>query len=70
MRPCAKLNEASGCDHCCFFAALWPCLQAVLRLLANAYVLHLMHLTSGGRIAAAAAQRLDLAALDALSFYQ
>ena len=45
-------------------------LQAVLRLLAHAYILHLMHLTSGGRIAAAAAQRLDLASIDALNLHR
>lgn len=43
--------------------------QAVLRLLANAYILRLMHLTSGGRVAAAAASKLDLAAAGALAFH-
>jgi hypothetical protein len=42
----------------------------VLRLLAHSYILHLMHLTSGGRIAAPAAQRLDLASIDALNFHR
>lgn len=42
----------------------------VLRLLANAYILRLMHHTSGGRIAAAAAQKLDLASAGALAFHQ
>ncbi len=45
-------------------------MQAVLRLLAHAYIALLMHLTSGGRIAAAAAEKLGLAAADALHFYQ
>ncbi|EFN60042.1 expressed protein [Chlorella variabilis] len=44
--------------------------QVVLRLLANAYILRLMHHTSGGRIAAAAAQKLDLASAGALAFHQ
>lgn len=43
--------------------------QAVLRLLGNAFIVLLMHLTSGGRIAAAAAQKLDLAAGGALAFH-
>lgn len=45
-------------------------LQAVLCLLAHAYTVYLLHLTSGGRIAAAAAQRLQLPACDALAFYR
>ncbi|PRW60809.1 heme oxygenase [Chlorella sorokiniana] len=44
--------------------------QAVLRLLAHAYTVYLMHLTSGGRIAAAAVQKLQLPAIDALAFYR
>ncbi|KAI3429555.1 hypothetical protein D9Q98_005643 [Chlorella vulgaris] len=43
--------------------------EAVLRLLGNAFIVLLMHLTSGGRIAAAAAQKLDLAAGGALAFH-
>jgi hypothetical protein len=41
----------------------------VLRLLGNAYMLLLMHLTSGGRIAAAAAEKLQLAAAGALALH-
>ena len=44
--------------------------QALLRLLANAYVVYLQHLTSGGRVGAAAAQRLGLAQAGAHSFYR
>lgn len=44
--------------------------QATLRLLANAYVLHLMHQTSGGRVAAAAASKLGLDAAGALAFHR
>lgn len=51
-------------------AAACPAAQAVLRLLANAYILRLMHLTSGGRVAAAAASKLDLAAAGALAFHR
>lgn len=47
-----------------------PSLQAALRLLANAYVLHLMHQTSGGRVAAAAASKLGLDAAGALAFHR
>ena len=50
-------------------AAQFPA-QAVLRLLAHAYTVYLMHLTSGGRIAAAAVQKLQLPAIDALAFYR
>lgn len=50
-------------------AAHFPA-QAVLRLLAHAYTVYLMHLTSGGRIAAAAVQKLLLPAIDALAFYR
>lgn len=42
----------------------------MLRLLAHAYTVYLMHLTSGGRIAAAAVQKLQLPAIDALAFYR
>lgn len=41
----------------------------MLRLLANAYIAYLQHLTSGGRIGAAASQRLGLAQAGALGFY-
>lgn len=77
-----KGASASGCQRrrslCCVPthcprappASRYPLPQAVLRLLAHAYTFYLMHLTSGGRIAAAAAAKLDLAAADALAFYK
>ena len=41
-----------------------------LRLLAHAYTLHLVHLTSGTRVAAAAADKLGLLDKGALGFYR
>lgn len=43
--------------------------EAVLRLLAHAYIVHLMQVTSGGRVAAVAADKLGLLSIDALAFY-
>ncbi|KAK9906600.1 hypothetical protein WJX75_004761 [Coccomyxa subellipsoidea] len=44
--------------------------EAALRLVANAYLVHVTHLTTGMRIGAAAAEKLDLFPAQALNYFQ
>ena len=56
LTQCAAL----GAQQCAILKALTVGMLARVRLLANAYSLHITHLTTGMRIGAAAAEKLDL----------
>lgn len=62
------MSRTCACNvHCMCLQAAANVLLHVPRLLANAYSLHIAHLTTGMRIGATAAEKLDLFPVRALS---